>query len=145
PGPDHPSEDRRAVHQRRGAPPYRVKGLDTDHEARPAGPRGLSAEAAVVADQPGADRAGDGHSRRRGAGLRLRLDLPLPARPRQLDRGWHDRDPEEHHRRARARPTEDALGGLMNFDFTDDQQAIKATAHDLLTKRFKLERVRELA
>ena len=33
----------------------------------------------------------------------------------------------------------------MNFDFTDDQQAIKATAHDLLTKRFKLERVRELA
>jgi alkylation response protein AidB-like acyl-CoA dehydrogenase len=33
----------------------------------------------------------------------------------------------------------------MNFDFTDDQQAIKATARDLLGKRFKLERVRELA
>jgi alkylation response protein AidB-like acyl-CoA dehydrogenase len=33
----------------------------------------------------------------------------------------------------------------MNFDFTDDQQAIKATARDLLAKRFKLERVRELA
>jgi alkylation response protein AidB-like acyl-CoA dehydrogenase len=33
----------------------------------------------------------------------------------------------------------------MNFDFTDDQQAIKRTAHDLLADRFKLERVRELA
>jgi alkylation response protein AidB-like acyl-CoA dehydrogenase len=33
----------------------------------------------------------------------------------------------------------------MNFDFTDDQQAIKRTAHDLLADRFKFERVRELA
>jgi alkylation response protein AidB-like acyl-CoA dehydrogenase len=33
----------------------------------------------------------------------------------------------------------------MNFDFTDDQQAIKRTAHDLLANRFKMERVRELA
>src|SRR5215212_7543521 len=33
----------------------------------------------------------------------------------------------------------------MNFDFTDDQQAIKRTAHDLLANRFKFERVRELA
>src|SRR5918997_1492604 len=33
----------------------------------------------------------------------------------------------------------------MNFDFTDDQQAIKRTAKDLLANRFKLERVRELA
>ena len=33
----------------------------------------------------------------------------------------------------------------MNFDFTDDQQAIKRTAHDLLAARFKPERVRELA
>src|ERR1051325_11720728 len=33
----------------------------------------------------------------------------------------------------------------MNFDFTDDQRAIKETARDLLAKRFKLERVRELA
>jgi alkylation response protein AidB-like acyl-CoA dehydrogenase len=33
----------------------------------------------------------------------------------------------------------------MNFDFTDDQQAVKRTAHDLLADRFKLERVRELA
>ena len=33
----------------------------------------------------------------------------------------------------------------MNFDFTDDQQAIKRTANDLLAARFKPERVRELA
>jgi alkylation response protein AidB-like acyl-CoA dehydrogenase len=33
----------------------------------------------------------------------------------------------------------------MNFDFTDDQQAIKSTAHDFLASRFKLEKVRELA
>ena len=29
----------------------------------------------------------------------------------------------------------------MNFDFTDDQRAIKETARDLLASRFKLERV----
>jgi alkylation response protein AidB-like acyl-CoA dehydrogenase len=33
----------------------------------------------------------------------------------------------------------------MNFDFTDDQQAIKSTAHDFLASRFKLEKVRQLA
>jgi len=33
----------------------------------------------------------------------------------------------------------------MNFDFTDDQQAIKRTAHDLLADRFKPGTVRELA
>jgi alkylation response protein AidB-like acyl-CoA dehydrogenase len=33
----------------------------------------------------------------------------------------------------------------MNFDFTDDQQAIKRTARELLAERFKSEKVRELA
>jgi alkylation response protein AidB-like acyl-CoA dehydrogenase len=33
----------------------------------------------------------------------------------------------------------------MNFDFTDDQQAIKATAHDFLAARLKPEKLRELA
>ncbi|HEU0023792.1 MAG TPA: acyl-CoA dehydrogenase family protein, partial [Thermoleophilaceae bacterium] len=33
----------------------------------------------------------------------------------------------------------------MNFDFSDDQQAIKRTAKDLLAARFTLEKVRELA
>jgi alkylation response protein AidB-like acyl-CoA dehydrogenase len=33
----------------------------------------------------------------------------------------------------------------LNFDFTDDQQAIKRTARDFLASRFKAEKVRELA
>ncbi len=33
----------------------------------------------------------------------------------------------------------------MNFDFTDDQRAIKRTARDFLAARYKLETVRELA
>jgi len=33
----------------------------------------------------------------------------------------------------------------MNFDFSDDQQAIKRTAHDLVASRFKADTVRELA
>jgi alkylation response protein AidB-like acyl-CoA dehydrogenase len=33
----------------------------------------------------------------------------------------------------------------VNFDFSDDQHAIKRTAKDLLADRFKMERVRELA
>ena len=33
----------------------------------------------------------------------------------------------------------------MNFDYTDDQQAIKATAKDFLASRFKADKVRELA
>jgi len=33
----------------------------------------------------------------------------------------------------------------LNFDFTDDQQAIKRTARDLLAERFKPDKVRELA
>jgi alkylation response protein AidB-like acyl-CoA dehydrogenase len=33
----------------------------------------------------------------------------------------------------------------MNFDYTDDHQAIKSTAHDFLAARFKPERLRELA
>jgi alkylation response protein AidB-like acyl-CoA dehydrogenase len=33
----------------------------------------------------------------------------------------------------------------MYFDLTDEQQAIKATAHDFLAARFKSERIRELA
>jgi len=33
----------------------------------------------------------------------------------------------------------------MNFDYTDDQQAIKSTAHEFLAARFKPEKLRELA
>ena len=33
----------------------------------------------------------------------------------------------------------------MNFDYTDDQQAIKSTANEFLTARYKPEKLRELA
>src|SRR4051794_12643648 len=33
----------------------------------------------------------------------------------------------------------------MNFDYSDDQQAIKSTAHDFLAARFKPEKLRQLA
>ncbi|MDQ3933502.1 MAG: acyl-CoA/acyl-ACP dehydrogenase [Actinomycetota bacterium] len=33
----------------------------------------------------------------------------------------------------------------MNFDYSDDQQAIKSTAREFIANRFKLEKVRELA
>jgi alkylation response protein AidB-like acyl-CoA dehydrogenase len=33
----------------------------------------------------------------------------------------------------------------MYFDFTDEQQAIRSTAHDFLASRFKSERIREIA
>ena len=39
------------------------------------------------------------------------LGLRAAARARQLDRGRHHRDPQEHRRRARARPAQGALRG----------------------------------
>ena len=78
-----------------------------------------------------------------GARAGLALGLRAPARARQLDRGRHHRDPQEHRRRARARP---AAGGTgMNFGFSEDQQTIKATARELLADRSPLARVREAA
>src|SRR3712207_7527550 len=38
-----------------------------------------------------------------------------------------------------------AEGDALNFDYTDDQQAIKSTAREFLADRFKLEKVRQLA
>ena len=70
------------------------------------------------------------------------LGLRAAALARQLDRGRDDRDPQEHRRRARARPP---AGARMNFDFSEDQRAIKATARELLATRSPFERVREAA
>ena len=41
---------------------------------------------------------------------RRRLAVPVPAHPRELDRGRHDRHPQEHRGRAGARPPEAAVG-----------------------------------
>ncbi len=53
-------------------------------------------------------------SRRRARHRQRRLAVQLPALAGQLDRGRHHRHPQEHHRRARARPAEDALGALAD-------------------------------
>ena len=54
----------------------------------------------LAADIVGPDALTDGHP----------LGLRAAARARQLDRGRHDRDPQEHRRRARARPAPGSLG-----------------------------------
>ena len=52
---------------------------------------------------------------------------------------------QQHRGRARARAAEDEVRRRVNFDLTDDQQAIKSTAHDFLAARMKPEKLRELA
>ena len=69
------------------------------------GPEGSLSQVAVGRLQPGADRARQRGARPRGDARQHRVELPLPALAGQLDRGWHDRGAQEHHRRARARPT----------------------------------------
>ena len=67
----------------------------------------------------------------RRAARRRHVDLPLPARPRELDRGRHDRDPQEHRRRTSA-----GAAARMNFDLTEDQREIRRTARDFLAARY---------
>src|SRR5207247_3412590 len=67
-----------------------------------------------------------GDPRRRGRRL---LALPAAALARQHDRGGDERDPPQHHRRARARPPE---GTLMQFAFTEDQETLRREARGVL-------------
>jgi alkylation response protein AidB-like acyl-CoA dehydrogenase len=78
------------------------------------GPRGLHRQDDVGGRPSAPPGAGDGA---RGALLPAHQGQPLgrreralavwlPPLSRQLHRGWHDRDPAEHHRRARARSPE---------------------------------------
>ena len=76
----------------------------------------------------------------RGAARRRHVDVPLPARPRELDRGRHDRDPQEHRRRARP-----GAAARMNFDLTEDQREIKRTAREFLASRYTMEKIRAIA
>ncbi len=105
-GPGDPPAARPARDRGRAAAPELLARADADHEARRAGPGGLAAEVAVGRDQPVAHRARRGRPGRGGRLLGLPLDLPPAALSRELDRGRHDRDPQEHHRRARARPAQ---------------------------------------
>ena len=94
------------AHDRGGAAaPQLLARPHDDHEARRARPRGLAAQVAVGRDQPGTHRGRGRDPWRGGDLLGLALDLPPAALARELDRGRHHRDPQEHHRRARARPS----------------------------------------
>ena len=76
------------------------RGLTATMKRGAPGPGGLARQVALGRGQPGPDRAGDGRRRPGGAGDRRAVAVPLPARPRELDRGRHHRDPQEHRRRA---------------------------------------------
>ena len=108
------------------------------------GPEGSIAKLQWSSTHQAMTELAHGHRRSRDARQGLRLGLPLPALARQLDRGRHDRRPEEHRRRARPLPSE-AEVRHMDFDFTDEQREIKSTAREFLSSRFKPEHVRELA
>src|SRR5207302_10609781 len=83
-------------------------------------------EAALVRAEPAVDEAGDGDPRRRRRRL---LGPPAAAKPRKHDRGRDERDPAEHHRRARARPSPEPL---MQFAFTEDQELLRREARDVV-------------
>src|SRR5262249_48172568 len=122
------------------APDRLPRPHDAD-QARPARPRGVASEVDVVRHQPADQRARRRAARPGRTGCRLDLGVPAPSRPRQLDRGRHDRDPQERRRRARPRPPPPA----MNFDLSDEQREIARAARELLAQRSSFARVREAA
>ena len=93
------------------------RGLTKTMESGIPGPEGSLGKWQWADINQGPDRAGAGDRGRLGAArprLRAgrrerRLAVQLPPLARQLDRGRHHRHPQEHHRRARARPAADAL------------------------------------
>ncbi len=140
--PADPPANRPAPDRGRGAAAQRLARPDADHEDRRARTGGLAAQ---VASGPRSTR------RLTELAMEIRGDEGLV------------RDSEWTYRflRARANTIEggtteilknivaERVLGLpkltMNFDFSDDQQAIKRTAKDFLAARFTTERVRELA
>ena len=59
------------------------------------------------------------------------------------DRGGHVADPAQHHRRAAARPARESRRcRCMNFDLTDDQDALRDGIRSLCEGRFPMKRVR---
>src|SRR5882757_840653 len=109
--------------------------------------RRVADEMDVVGEQPAVEPIRRRRARPPGADGRGPLELRVAARARQHDRGRDDRDPQEHRRRAGARPAEGTLGGghNMDFDLNDEQKEIKQVAHELLAVRSPFAKVREAA
>ena len=104
-GPARRRQARRAARAHRGDPAAGLAGADrrSSSYGQP-GPEGslakwLWSETNQQLTQLAADIVGP-----EALTAGTQLELRAAARPRQLDRGRHDRDPQEHRRRARARP-----------------------------------------
>ena len=103
--------------------------------------RGLARQVALVRGQPVADRGGDGDRRAAGDARRRPTGptascAPAPTR----SRAGRPRSSRTSSPSGCSAPA-DALtagGAQMNFEFTDDQQAIKRTARDFLAARYPL-------
>ena len=106
--PVRPRPARRALRAHRGASPHGLSRSDDADDTAPR-TRGFAAEVDVCRDEPGDQRAGRRHARCRRAHERVAVVVSRDAEPRKLDRRRNDRDLEEHHRRARARTSPDAL------------------------------------
>ena len=149
-----PPADRPAPHRGRDDAPQRLPRPDQDDAVGDPRAGGLARQVAVGRHQPGPDRAG---ARDRG---RLRAARPRRrARDRRTAPGSTASCAPAPTRSRAARPTSSRTSspsgcsacrgcvrsGTMYFDLTDEQQAIKSTAHDFLAARFKSERMREIA
>src|SRR5467141_4186012 len=114
---------------------------------RRARPRGVRREAPVVRGEPAPHQArhrdrrtgGAGGGRRRSARV---LGLSAAPQPRQHHRGRHVGGPQEHHRRACARPAPEPL---MDFSFSPEQDQLRAQARSFLEKRYPVARLAEIA
>ena len=107
------------------------RGLTATMRRGEPGPEGSLGKWHWAEVNQGAGRAGARPRRPARPARRRPVDLPLPALAGELDRGRHDRDPQEHRRRARARAP-----ARMNFGLTEDQETIKRTARELLGARY---------
>src|SRR5437763_256671 len=87
---------------------------------------GIRLEAALVGAKPAAHEACDGDPRGRRRRL---LASPAAPQPRQHDRSGDERDPAQHHRRARTRSSEEPL---MQFAFTEEQELLRREARTVL-------------
>src|SRR5439155_17493843 len=123
---DHPRPRRPGVDRTAGLEADELPLVDdVDPDRHPRAGR-LRLKAALVRAEPAPDEAGAGNPRRRRRRL---LGLPAATQPREHDRGGNERDPAQHHRRARARPSEVTL---MQFAFTEEQELLRREAREVL-------------
>ena len=122
------------------------RGLTATEKYGQPGPGGLGDQVDVVGHEPAARAGRRRPARAGGAHRRHPVVLRAAARARQLDRGRHHGDPQEHRRRAGPGPAARcAREHGMHFDFTEDQQEIKRTAREVLASRSSFEAVRRAA